>query len=272
LREVVRLVDAAGLDDVWLWEDCFLEGGLSSAAVALASTDRVRVGLGLMPVPLRNPALAAMEIATLAGMFPGRFAPAVGHGVLDWMAQVGARVESPMTLLREWATAVRALLHGETVTVDGRYVRLDRVALDWPPEAPPPFMIGGRGPRTLGLAGEIADGTVLDSATTPDDVRVAVEHIAPTQDHEVVLYLLMGADEDARRRIRAEYSGRSVHPVAIGSPRQVAEVVSRYVDGGATTIALQPASDEPDLERFVALAAAVREELGGRASQPGHQG
>ena len=51
------------------------------------------------------------------------------------MAQVGAGVESPMTLLREHTVAVRALLAGETVSVSGRYVQLDAVALDWPPAA-----------------------------------------------------------------------------------------------------------------------------------------
>src|ERR1039457_3428645 len=57
---------------------------------ARAWTASARIGLGLMPVPLRNPALAAMEVATLARMFPGRFVPAAGHGDLAWMDQVGA--------------------------------------------------------------------------------------------------------------------------------------------------------------------------------------
>src|SRR5436309_1620294 len=127
LREFVAAADAAGLDDVWLWEDCFAEGGLASAAAALAWSGSLRIGLGLMPVPLRNPALAAMEIATLARLFPGRFVPAAGHGVLAWMDQVGARASSPVTLLREWVAAVRALLRGQSVTVSGRYVRLDGV-------------------------------------------------------------------------------------------------------------------------------------------------
>ena len=133
LAGFVAAAEQAGLDDLWLWEDCFLEGGLTSAAAALAWSSSLRVGLGLMPAPLRNPALAAMEIATLARLFPGRFVPALGHGVLDWMAQVGARAASPMGLLREWTSAVRSLLHGDTVTVAGTYVKLNGVALDWPP-------------------------------------------------------------------------------------------------------------------------------------------
>jgi alkanesulfonate monooxygenase SsuD/methylene tetrahydromethanopterin reductase-like flavin-dependent oxidoreductase (luciferase family) len=270
LRAVARQADELGLDDVWIWEDCFLEGGLTSATALLAATDSVRVGLGLMPVPLRNPALAAMEIATVAALFPGRFAPAVGHGVLEWMGQVGARVDSPLTLLREWATAVRALLHGETVDVDGRYVRLDRVTLDWPPAVPPPLMVGGRGPKTLGVAGELADGTIVDSATTPDDVRAALRHISPTAGHEVVVYVLAGSGDAARTRLTSEGAWRSIHPdaMAIGDAERVAAVVSEYVDAGATTIALQPAATEPDVEGFLTLASAVRHIVTGGA--PAH--
>jgi alkanesulfonate monooxygenase SsuD/methylene tetrahydromethanopterin reductase-like flavin-dependent oxidoreductase (luciferase family) len=58
-------------------------------------------------------------------LFPGRVTVGVGHGVQSWMRQVGAAAESPMTLLREHLTALRALLRGERMTVDGRYVRLD---------------------------------------------------------------------------------------------------------------------------------------------------
>jgi alkanesulfonate monooxygenase SsuD/methylene tetrahydromethanopterin reductase-like flavin-dependent oxidoreductase (luciferase family) len=170
LRAVVEAAERAGLAELWLWEDCFLEGGLATAAAALAWSERLRVGIGLLPVPLRNPALAAMEVATLARMFPDRFVVTLGHGVQDWMRQVGAAVASPMTLLREHATAVRALLAGETVHVSGRYVRLDRVALDWPPPVPPRMLIGARGPRTIALGGEVADGVLLDAITDPDVV------------------------------------------------------------------------------------------------------
>src|SRR5260370_1068593 len=129
------------LGGLWLWEACFLEGGFTSAAVALAWSDPVRVGIGLLPVPLRNPAVSAIEIAVLGRLFPGRFVPAAGHGVLSWMEQVGARVASPLTLLREWVSATRSLLHGEAVNVEGEYVRLRHVALDWPPQQAPPPLI-----------------------------------------------------------------------------------------------------------------------------------
>ena len=249
LREAVRRCDAAGLDDVWLWEDCFLTGGIAASTAALAWSDNVRVGLGLMPVPFRNPALAAMEIAAVARLFPGRFAPAVGHGVLDWMSQTGVRAASPLTLLREHAGALRSLLHGERVTVDGRYIHLDDVALDWPPAGDdiPPLLFGARGDKTLALAGELADGVVLDDGD--DDYQ----------------------DLDGERLARAvgiALEARATGPLA-GKPFEVvayvglggdpAERARALVSAGATTLAFQPTGDSPDPAEALAAVAAARE-------------
>jgi alkanesulfonate monooxygenase SsuD/methylene tetrahydromethanopterin reductase-like flavin-dependent oxidoreductase (luciferase family) len=240
LREVARAAEAAGIAQLWLWEDCFLEGGLTAATAALAWTERLRVGVGLLPVPLRNPALAAMEIATVARLFPDRLLPGLGHGVLDWMAQVGAGVASPMGLLREYATAVRELLHGSTVRTSGRYVQLDGVALDWPPDRVPPLLVGARGPKTLRLAGELADGVIIDSGTTPDGVRDALAHVEAgrvagdrSEPAQVVVYLEVADPTDAGLRQR----------------------VRDLAAAGAGTVVLQPPGDAPDpLPLIAALA------------------
>jgi alkanesulfonate monooxygenase SsuD/methylene tetrahydromethanopterin reductase-like flavin-dependent oxidoreductase (luciferase family) len=264
LREFIASAEEGGLDDVWLWEDCFLEGGVASAAAALAWSGSLRIGLGLMPVPFRNPALAAMEIATLARLFPGRFVPAAGHGVLSWMDQVGARVSSPMTLLREWVTAVRSLLHGQAVTVTGQYVRLNGVALDWPPAAVPPLLVGARGPKTLAVAGEVADGLVLDADISPDGVRKAVATAATVRPHEVVVYLPSAAGPGARERVEAELAQSertAAHWAAVGSPEDVADAIRSFAAAGATTVILQPTGDDPDVAATVRLAADARAAL-----------
>ncbi|MBW8792994.1 MAG: LLM class flavin-dependent oxidoreductase [Streptomyces sp.] len=268
LRDVVRVAEGVGLEELWLWEDCFREGGISAAAAALAWSERVRVGVGLLPVPLRNVAVTAMEVAALHRMFPGRAVVGVGHGVQDWMGQVGARAESPLTLLREHLDALRALLRGERVTVDGRYVRLDGVALDWPPAGPAEVLAGAEGPRTLRLSGAAADGTVLTSATSPDGVRRALRLIeegrlaagrGADEPHRVVVYLLTATGSDGPARLRAELVAEGLESVpdlgVAGDAGAVAKAVQRLVEAGADTVILQPTADEPDPEGFVRFTA-----------------
>jgi len=240
LALAARTADDTGLDELWLWEDCFREGAVASAAIALTSTSRVRVGIGVMPTPLRNVALAAMEIATIERAFPGRFLPGVGHGVQDWMGQVGNRADSPLTLLREYATALRALLAGERVTTQGRYVRLRDVALDWPPLVAPPVLSGATGPRTVRLTGEVADGTILVADSTPDDVRTA---------RAVV-------DETRVASGRADGHLLVVNLAATGDPHADADAVHARAEAGADTVVLQPgAYDAPvDGAAFMAYA------------------
>src|SRR5690606_38069685 len=105
----------------------FWEGGISMSAAVLGMTQRLTVGIGLLPMPLRNVALAAMEIAAVDRLFPGRFVVGLGHGVQDWMAQAGVRAASPLTLAREYVAALRGLFAGREVTTAGDYVNLDRV-------------------------------------------------------------------------------------------------------------------------------------------------
>jgi alkanesulfonate monooxygenase SsuD/methylene tetrahydromethanopterin reductase-like flavin-dependent oxidoreductase (luciferase family) len=266
LRGLVRTADAAGLEELWLWEDCFWGSGIATAAAVLGWTDRLRVGVGLLPVPLRNVALAAMEIATLHRLFPGRAGIGVGHGVQDWMQQVGARVESPMTLLREHLTALRALLRGDRVSVAGRYVRLDEVALDWPPASAPAVLSGATGPRSLRLCGEAADGTILVAGTTPDGVREARRLIdegraaaGRTEPHPVTAYLLAATGPGAQERVAADLRREGREPIpellVAGDASKIAEAVRRWADAGADTVVLQPAADEPDPEGFVRFAA-----------------
>ncbi|MER5886622.1 LLM class flavin-dependent oxidoreductase [Streptomyces sp. NPDC001941] len=266
LREVARAADGAGLDQLWLWEDCFLESGVATASAALAWTERLRVGVGLLPVPLRNVALTAMEAATLHRLFPGRVLLGVGHGVQDWMGQVGARVESPLTLLREHLDALRQLLAGERVSTRGRYVHLDGVALDWPPTAPAPVYAGAVGPRSLRLTGEAADGTIFDARLSPRLLREGVALVREGRaaagrggPHEVIAYLAAATGPDAAGRLRAELESSGLADVpglgVAGDAKAVAEGVRRLAEAGADTVVLQPTADDPDPEGFVRFAA-----------------
>ncbi|MCE1179540.1 MAG: LLM class flavin-dependent oxidoreductase, partial [Micrococcales bacterium] len=249
MLEVARAAEAAGLTEVWLWEDCFAASGLGAAAALLGGTERLSVGIGLMPTPLRAPSLTAMEIATLAEIFPGRFLPGMGHGVQDWMAQIGQRADSPITLLREQLAAIGALLDGEEVNTDGRYVHLDRVRLRFPPRVRPPLLVGGRGPRTLALGGELGDGLILDDAAPEGRadaarVREAVGIAADARDRggrsgplEVVVFLPTRPGATAREiadqaAVLGEAGATRVAPFAGGvdGPPAGGDEVRAFVD------------------------------------------
>ncbi|MFE3447378.1 LLM class flavin-dependent oxidoreductase [Nonomuraea sp. NPDC059194] len=239
------------IDDVWVVEDLGWTGGLSSAAAALAATSRVRVGLGIAPAPLRNPMLLAMEFANLARLFPGRFVGGIGHGVQEWMRQVGAAAPSPLTLLEETITSVRGLLRGESVTMDGRAVHLDAVRLVHPPAVAPPVVAGVKGPRSLAMSGRVAQGTILPEGFGPDAIGPALERISASGEHELIVFtLLCVGDPSGLERMRAgaaEFLGVGPSEVfaAEGSPAQAAEAVKALWAAGVNTVVLRPVGDDP---------------------------
>ena len=197
-------LDAAGVDELWVIEDCFYTAGISLAATALARTERLTVGIGILPAVARTAAVTAMEIATLAALAPGRVVAGIGHGVQDWMAQMGVRPARPVATLEATIGAVRRLLAGEEVTLDEAGVVLDRVRLDAPPAVVPPVLAGVRGPRSLAAAGRCADGVVLAELSGPTAVRDAIRAAGDPPGFDVAVYSTISLDPDrsaARRAI-----------------------------------------------------------------------
>lgn len=217
--ERARSAERGGFDEFWLIEDCFFTAGVSLAAAALTATDRIGVGLGILPVVARNPAITAMEIATLAELAPGRFHAGLGHGVQSWMKQMGAAVDSPLTALAETFDVVQGLLAGERFSYDGRYVKLDEVGLHLPPRIKPLVSAGVRGPKSLEIAGRVADGTVLADFVNANYVRWVRSIVG--DDHRLTVFasLAMGPVEnhDAIRRGVGGYLAQ-VAGSALGAP------------------------------------------------------
>lgn len=258
LRDAARAAEDAGVEELWLWEDCFRSSAWAAAAAALAVTDHLRIGVGIAPLPLRNVAASAMEVATIERMFPGRLLPGFGHGVQDWMRQVGAKAASPLTLMQEQLPALRALLAGETVSTEGRYVKLRDVTLDWPPAQAPLVYAAAEGPKTLALAGAVADGVVLDSRHTVDEIAAAVRTVhdaragAGRQGRaDIVAYVLAAFGPDARERATAVLADRedAADRVLAGSVSEVADGVARFQAAGVDDVVLLP-TDDVDLAAF----------------------
>ncbi|MFF9647252.1 LLM class flavin-dependent oxidoreductase [Kitasatospora aureofaciens] len=193
-----RKAEEHGFDELWVVEDLGFHGGLAQAATVLAATSRIRVGLGLMPAGARNVAFAAMDVATLAQLHPGRLDVAVGHGMPAWMRTVGAWPSSPLTLLYEYITTLKGLLRADLAHYNGRHVHLDGLHLQSTslPAFAPDVLAGVRGPRSLAVSGHVADGTVLAEPVTPSYVRSALRYIAPVRPHRVVAYNVAAIHDD----------------------------------------------------------------------------
>ncbi len=202
---LARAAEQGGFAELWCAEDYFFTGAISVAGAALAATDRDPVGTGIVSAVVRHPALLAMETATLARMFPGRFIPGIGAG--HWVERVGIKPKSQLTALRECTVAVKRLLAGEKLTEQMRTLEFDRVRLAYPPAEVPPIYLGVMGPKMLRMAGEVADGTLSSVMAGPDYVRWARERIAEGQQaagrehehHRVTVLAMLSVDEDADR-------------------------------------------------------------------------
>lgn len=272
-RDAVLAAEAAGLPELWIWEDCFRQSAFATVGAALAWTEALRIGIGIAPMPLRNVASTAMEVATIERLFPGRLLPGVGHGVLDWMGQVGARVASPLTLMREYVPALRGLLAGEQVSVDGRYVNLDAVRLDYPPTTPPLVYAAAEGPKTLRLSGEVADGTVLDSGHTAEEYAMATAAIREARAaagresvHDVVAYVVTAFGPDAEARAIADVGDKPDPALRAlwGDPVDVASGAYEFFDAGLDDVVLLPAS-RGDIAEFYRAAGEVARLVAGAA-------
>ncbi|WP_253259870.1 LLM class flavin-dependent oxidoreductase [Subtercola boreus] len=208
-----RHVEDLGFQELWVVEDRGFRGGVAQAAAVLASTTSLRVGIGILPAAVRNVVFAAMEVATLAQLFPRRIDVGLGHGMPAWLDSVGARPSRPLSFLEEYVQAMTALLRGERVAADGRIdvrdVALEPSAL---PDVVPDIFLGVRGPKSLAVSGRLAAGTVLAEPSSPEYVRVARAQIDASSRHRIVAYNVAvvadtNADAFATARPALQYVG-----------------------------------------------------------------
>ncbi|MGB3911428.1 MAG: LLM class flavin-dependent oxidoreductase [Pseudolysinimonas sp.] len=257
-----------GADELWLVEDLGWAGAIATIGTALAVTTRLHVGIGIIPAPLRNPAVLAMELAALERLNPGRLIAGIGHGVTEWMARIGVSTPSPLALLEETFVAVRTLLAGEELTLDGRAVHVRDTRLVHPPARVPPLIAGVKGPKSLELAGRIADGTLL--AEGSGAAHIVEAHAAAARGgggsgYEVSIFVHLAIDDDpARARTlvvpaaadAASFLGIPIDEatVAAGSPADAAATVTALWDAGAASVIVRPVGDDPigQFERLVA--------------------
>jgi 5,10-methylenetetrahydromethanopterin reductase len=174
IRDGMRYAQAAedaGFEAVWQAESRLVREATIPLAAFGAATERIKLGSGVVSMWVRNPAFLAATFSTLDDLAPGRVILGIGAWWDPLAAKVGVSRDKPLRAMREIVTAVRALLGGETVTFEGEFVHLDGVELDYVyqerrPKAVP-IVVGATGMQMMRLAGEIADGALLNYLVSP---------------------------------------------------------------------------------------------------------
>ncbi|TML94700.1 MAG: LLM class flavin-dependent oxidoreductase [Actinobacteria bacterium] len=219
MLESARVMDRAGLDTVWLaeaypwWRKHGMEARSSTVVSALiaSETERLTVGWGIISPFTRHPVQVAMDarvVQEAAG--PGRFL--LGFGTSKIFLN-NARLNGKRTLgpMREAVEIVRGVLGGKAFQYAGDTFSADVPALQDVAETPrdvPPVYVAATAPKMQALAGEIADGCLTPSITTPAFVRYTRENVGADIDIGcTVVASIHESDRDAGRDGAREIAG-----------------------------------------------------------------
>ena len=251
--DYVKYAEAAGFEAVWQADSRLVrEAGVPMAAFA-ATTDTIKVGSGVIDVWSRNPARLASLFSTLDDLAPGRILCGLGAWWDPLAAKVGIDRSKPIRVMREVVTAVRALLANETVTMDGHFVQLDGVELDYVHQErrakDVPIYIGATGMQMMQLTGEIADGAVLNYLVSPAYNEQAMENLeigaakagrsVDELDRPQLVVCSVDHDRqaalDGARMLVTQYLGQQPHIMkASGVPESLLEEVHKILGWPAT--------------------------------------
>ncbi len=179
--EIAKYAESKGFHAIWQAESRLVREATVPMSAFLAVTERIKVGSGVVNNWTRNPALLASTFSTLDDLAPGRVILGIGAWWEPLASKVGVHRVKPLVAMRETIEAVRALLADENVTYYGEFVHLDGVELDYvhqerrPKDVP--IYLGATGMQMMELAGEIADGVVLNYLVSPIYNDMALDHL-----------------------------------------------------------------------------------------------
>ncbi len=159
---IAQNADSLGARSIWIGEDIALgQETFVLTANTLMQTKNVRVGTGIIPVPVHNIATLARVGLALSEIGEGRFAFGFGIGGLQDLERHGINIRKPVTELRKTVQTLTRLWEGETVDSESEMFSLKNFGLGQANPLKIPIFLGVRGPQMLKLTGKIADGVIL---------------------------------------------------------------------------------------------------------------
>jgi 5,10-methylenetetrahydromethanopterin reductase len=179
--DYVRYAEEKGFEAVWQAESRLVRDAIVPMAGYAAVTERIKIGSGVINNWTRNIGLLAATFLTLDDLAPNRVICGIGAWWDPLAMNVGITRKKPLKAMRETIEVLRRLLNMERVTFHGEFHHVDGIELDvvhgrrQPRNVP--IMIGATGPKMMELAGEIADGVVLNYCVPPSYNDRAMESL-----------------------------------------------------------------------------------------------
>jgi probable F420-dependent oxidoreductase len=219
LIDLARLAETRGYESLWVPEGSGKEAFSQLTAYAL-STHRMQLGTGIATIYSRTPSLLAMTAGTLDMISGKRAILGLGIGHREGVEQGhGVAFGKPLRRMREYVATIRAILRGERIP-EGTQVPVKRFRLEFTPERPTlPIYIAALGPQMCQLAGEIADGVLMNWATT-SYVKEAIANVhkgaeragRKPEDVDIACYIrsAVGPDEQAIKQALARETVRYI--------------------------------------------------------------
>lgn len=178
MMALAQRAEELGFDSIWLTETRFTRDAVTTAAAVAVATLKVRVGTAVINPYTRGAVLTAVTAATLDELAEGRFVLGIGPGSPTVLTKQGIAFDQPLLRLRDTVEVVRGLICGDEVQCDGATTSAVGARLDFGPLRPViPIYLGVTGPRALALAGEIADGVILNGFVSLEYTKRAVETV-----------------------------------------------------------------------------------------------
>ncbi len=178
LTALARLAERLGYEHLWYTDVRFLRDCYVSLGALAVATERIMLGPGVTDPYTRHPALTAAAIGTLAELSRGRALLGLGMGGYGF-GQIGLETRLPVAAMRETVEAIRRLLRGEEVTLEGKVVTLRKGRLEFDPgQARVPIYFATHGAQVTRLAGQVADGVLFANMLVPEAVGLYLGTLA----------------------------------------------------------------------------------------------
>ncbi|MBW8010982.1 MAG: LLM class flavin-dependent oxidoreductase [Chloroflexi bacterium] len=163
IAEFSQTAEASGLDSIWLTDKYTSWGEMWTTAVLVATnTKRIRIGLDGTDPYRRNVVITAHATATVDEISNGRMIFGMGGGHESLIERMGIEQTNKIAAMREGYAAIKGLLNGETVNIEGEAIKVRGAQLGIRPvQSKIPMMLIGTDVEQFKLAAEIADGVLI---------------------------------------------------------------------------------------------------------------